>query len=352
MKKIVVAVIGCGVIAPTHAEALRTLPEVELRYAVDLLPERAERLRSRFGFTRALTDFHQALADPEVNLVSVCTEHAAHAEPVIAALAAGKNVICEKPLGANPAQLRAMLEAHRRRPDLIFGGIFQHRFEPVNRVLRELLAEGAFGQLLNVNLFMNCLRTNAYYQADAWRGTWAREGGGVLINQAIHHLDLLRFLFGEVAEVTARCVNAAHQGVIETEDNAALALRFESGVLGAAAITNASAENWRSGLIISGTSGYLEYLDEQPTRMEFGSDERNAEIAERFRRALTAPETLPGKAYYGGGHRAQLADLVAAIREGRPPEVTAETAAGTVRLVCAIYASSRSGNWMRPGELI
>ncbi len=345
MKKVSVAIIGCGVIAPTHAESFKAIPGVEFLYAVDVIRDRAEHFQEQYGFRKIATDYRSVLKDPELNLVVVCTDHAGHAEIVVAALDAKKHVLCEKPLGISNVQLDAMLAAHRRNPELVFSGIFQHRHEASNRLVRKLVGDGMFGKLLNVNLFMSCLRTDAYYRADAWRGTWAREGGGVLINQTIHHLDLLRFFFGEVESVAALCVNAVHKDSSETEDNAVMALRFRSGLLGCVSASNGSAEHWRNGFILMGTEGYMEYFDESPVRCTFNDPARKTAVEAMFRGAESDPALQSGKAYYGGGHPAQLHDVIDAIREARAPYVSAEEAAGTVRLVCAIYEASRSGRW-------
>ncbi len=338
-------IIGCGVIAPTHIEGYRALPDVEVVHLCDLIPERADKLGEKYGVARRSVDYRELLADPEVDLVSVCTDHASHAKIVCDALDAGKNVICEKALGRTFADLEAMAKAAARHPELTAAGIFQHRYEPANRSLRQLIAEGKFGTLLAVNLCFSCLRTDEYYRKDAWRGTVAGEGGGILINQAIHHLDQLRYLFGNVKRVVARTANLTHRGVIEVEDTAAFLLEFESGLFGAVTATNSAAAEWRSFLTIQGSEAVLEYANEKPVHIETPKPELR-ELLESSLNPETAAKKVAGKSYYGAGHTAQLADTVEAVRERRQSEITAAEAAGSAALVLAVYESERTGGWV------
>ncbi len=335
-------IIGCGVIAPTHIEGYQALPGVSVTHLCDLIGERADKLGEKYHIARRSTDYHELLADPEITLVSVCTDHASHARIVIDALEAGKHVICEKALGRTFDDLEAMTAAARRHPELVSAGIFQHRFEPANRQLKTLVETGKFGKLLTVNLNFNCLRTAEYYQKDAWRGTLRGEGGGILINQAIHHLDQLRYLFGDIKSLCARTANLTHQGVIEVEDSAAFVFEFQSGVFGAVTATNSSAAEWRSFLAISGTDAILEYANEQPVHVE-------GKEAEAIREALKPEhvnQKVTGKTYYGAGHTAQLADFVDAVREHRPAEETLPDAANSAALVLAVYQSEQTGSWV------
>lgn len=338
-------IIGCGVIAPTHIEGYQALPDVEVVHLCDLIQERADKLGEKYHVAKRSTDYHVLLADPTVDMVSVCTDHASHARIVIDALNAGKHVICEKALGRTIEDLDAMTATARKHPELVSAGIFQHRFEPSNINLKSLVDEGKFGKILLVNLVFSCLRTNEYYQKDAWRGTIAGEGGGILINQAIHHLDQLRFLFGDIRRVAAKCANLTHQGVIEVEDTAVFAVEFENGLLATVSATNSAAAEWRSFLSVVGSSILLEYANERPVHVE-GPDK---ELVARVETLLNPDKEnlkVAGKTYYGAGHTAQLADFIEAIREKRPAEETMFDAANSAALVLAVYESARSGSWI------
>lgn len=338
-------IIGCGVIAPTHISALEEIPESEVVALCDIKLEKAEQLAAKHHVAKIYRDYHALLADPEIDLVSICTDHASHAAIFVDALAAGKHVICEKSLGRTAVDLEQMVAAARRHPELVSGGIFQHRFEDSNCNLKKLIADGDFGKILTVNLSFNCLRTNDYYQSDSWRGTLAGEGGGVLINQAIHYLDQLRFIFGDVEEVCAKCGNLAHQGVIEVEDTAVFVMKFTSGVMAAVTATNGSVADWRNILVISGTKLYLEYANEKPSFIKSENEELRLRV-EQLLSETTAAGTV-GKSYYGQGHTAQLYNVVKAVRGEAKLEVDTMQAASTAALVMAVYRSSETGAWVK-----
>ena len=348
MKTIKCGVIGCGVIAPSHIESFKFLKNVKVKWVCDLISAKAEKMAEQYGIPKTTTDYHEVLNDPEVDCIAVCTDHGSHAQIVVDALDHKKHVICEKSLGRSHACLKKMISAHKRNPELAFGGIFQHRHEAVNQVLKKLIDEGAFGKITTVNMNSNCLRTNEYYRTDAWRGTWAHEGGAVLINQSIHYIDLINWLFGGIKELSARCENMTHKGVIETEDTAAFAIKFKRGMLGAVTATASSAANWRHSFSISGTEGYLEYVNLKVTHLEFNDKARQQEVEKKFAACAIDPALQTGKVYYGGGHPAQIKDFVQAIREKRQPFVTGESAAETVKVVLACYKSSQTGLWVKP----
>ncbi len=347
MKTIKCGIIGCGVIAPSHIESFQRLPDVEVKWVCDLVEEKAKQKAETYNIPCITTDYKEVLQDPEIDCIAVCTEHGSHAKIVIDALDSKKHVLCEKALGRSSKCIEEMQAAHDRNPELIFGGIFQHRHEPINRELKKLIEEGAFGTITTVNLNCCCLRTNEYYLGDAWRGTWEHEGGSVLINQAIHYLDLVKWLFGGIDELTARCDNLTHQGVIETEDTAVILVKFSSGPLGAITATASSAAKWHNKISISGTDGYLEYLNLKPTHLEFESSEKQAEVESRLANCGIEDALQENKGYYGGGHPGQICDFVEAIRENRAPFVSAKSAAETVHMVMACYESSRTGQWVK-----
>ncbi len=335
-------IIGCGVIAPTHIEGYRKLPNAEVIHLCDLVPEKMEQLGEHYGIARRSQDYRKLLADPEVQLVSICTDHASHAQIAVDALNAGKHVVCEKSLGRTPEDCERMVAAAKAHPELVAAGIFQHRYEETNRALRELVASGDLGKLIMMNLAFSCKRTNAYYEKDAWRGTIAGEGGGLLINQAIHHLDELRFYFGDVEAVMACSANLTHQGVIEVEDTASFVVEFASGLFGTVSATNSSTVGWRTLLTIVGSKANLEFTNEVPTDIQAETPELTEAIKERLCGQREKIQTA-GKSYYGSGHTAELNDVVNAIEEKRQPEIPFAEAANSSEFVLAVYESARTG---------
>jgi UDP-N-acetyl-2-amino-2-deoxyglucuronate dehydrogenase len=343
MKSLRVGIIGCGVIGPTHAACYRPLPGVELAWACDLQESRARKLAADYQIPNVTTDVRRVLRDPGVDAVSICTDHASHVALVIAALKAGKHVLCEKALAHQTTGLNAMLRAATAHPQLVCAGVFQHRFETLNRRVRDLIAAGTLGRMLTANVRLRCLRTNDYYRGDAWRGTWAMEGGSVLINQAIHYVDLLRWMMGGVRCVTGLHANLTHQDVIETEDTAVAGVEFTNGALGTIDATCSSHARWESALSFQGTAGSIELFDDAVARVALPEKAAGERLLAELRACQGASVEGPGKAYYGAGHPAQIADFVQAIREQRPPFVTAASAAETVDLVLGIYRSHRTG---------
>lgn len=343
MKTIRIGIIGCGVVAPMHLDAYRKLEGVELVWACDLVEEKARKLSAIFGVQRVTANYRDVFKDKSVDAVSICTDHASHSPITVAALKAGKHVLCEKALSTSPAKLNAMMTAHAKQPGLVFAGVFQHRFDVVMRYLKRLVDEKRFGTILTAGMQVRCLRTNEYYQSDKWRGTWAEEGGSVLINQAIHFVDAITWIMGGIESVTGSCANLTHQGVIETEDTVSASVRFRCGAMGTLEATCSSHFDWETTLAIHGTAGSVEVRDDKPMKIVFGDKALELRIGNEMATLGTAPDPHVGKGYYGQGHPAQIADFVDAIRECRPPFVPAASARHTVDVVLAIYKSNRTG---------
>ena len=347
MNTIKCGIIGCGVIAPSHIESYQNLPGAEVSAVCDLVEKKAMSMAERYRIATTCTDYRKMLDNPEIEAVSVCTDHASHARIVVDALNAGKHVICEKALGISPRDLDAMAAAHRQHPELVFAGVFQHRFEKLNRYVKGLIDRGAFGTLSAMTLNSWLLRTNDYYRQDAWRGTWADEGGSLLINQAIHYIDLLNWFSGGVEALCAKCENLAHQGIIETEDAAAVTLKFRHGHVGVICATSSSVEEWRHVITISGSKGHLEMCNDEISYFKFQDKAMHDEVANHLQQCREEKLIESNKDYYGQGHPAQIKDFIDAIREKRQPYVSAELARQTVDIVLACYESSRTGKWVK-----
>ncbi len=341
MKKVRIGIIGCGVISATHIECYRAIPGVEVTWLCDLRDDRLADRAAKYGVRKTTRDAAEVFAARDVDAVSICTDHASHAALCLAALDAGKDVLCEKILANNRANLRRMVAAAGAHPERVFGAVFQHRFDPVNIRMREILASGALGRLLTAGVQLRCYRSDDYYRGDDWRGTWKLEGGSILVNQAIHFIDQLLWQVDSPATPLGFHANLAHRGVIETEDTAVAALRFRNGALGTLEATCGSNLNWESTLSYHGTLGSIDLRDDKPLKVEF----RDAATAERIRAELaeaTAPKHgVSGKTYYGTGHMAQLHDFVEAVRTRRPPAVTVPDAAKTASFIFDIYASQK-----------
>ena len=339
------AIVGCGVIGPVHADAVAQHPSAELVGVCDIVKDRADACAARFG-GRSYADCAEMLKSERPDAVSVCTPHYNHADVAVQCLEAGAHVLCEKPLDARAEAMDRMVEA-ARRANRYLGGVFQHRFDPVNVTIREAIAAGMFGRVLNAGATIRCMRRDDYYRSADWRGTWAGEGGALLINQAIHSIDMMQWLAGPVRTVCGKFANLTHQGVIEAEDAGSAWLEFESGALGTIEATSSSFRDFDAGVHVYGTKGSVR-LATGWTNEVTSLDMESTEAAEKLRallRAAAEEEAAPtvGKVCYGNSHGRQIGDFIEAVRDGRPPRVSAESARHAVQIVLAVYESGRTG---------
>jgi UDP-N-acetyl-2-amino-2-deoxyglucuronate dehydrogenase len=324
-------IIGTGVIATMHADAIASLPGARLAAITDVNTAAA----TAFAAARAVPaepDLGALLAREDVEVACVCVPSGLHAEIGIQAARAGKHLVVEKPIDVT-LEAADRLIAATRSAGVALTVISQHRFSPGLIEAKRTLA--SLGRLVLGEASTKWYRTQAYYDSAAWRGTWAMDGGS-LLNQGVHYVDLLRWCMGPVAEVTAVCTTQAHQ--IEVEDTALAIVRFTSGAVGTILSSTAASPGFPQRLEITGTRGTVTVEDSQITRRAIEDDPRPARDSDPGAGAAADPGAL-GTA----GHAAQIADLLAAIDEGREPAVSGEAGRDALEIVCAIYESSRSG---------
>ena len=350
MKPLRVAVIGCGKVAGVHAAALAALPEAEFVAACDVSADRAAAFAVKHN-VRPFTDLGALLRDARPEVVIVGTPHPLHAEAACLAAVAGVHVLVEKPLAATVADCDAMLAA-ARNAGVLLGVVSQRRFyEPVQR-MRRAIDVGKIGKPALGVFIQYSWRDAAYYRSDPWRGRWDTEGGGVLVNQSPHQLDLLLWLMGPAAEVSGYWANLNHP-TVEVDDTAVATIRFANGGLGSIVTSLSQQPGIYTKVHIHGASGASVGVetDRGATFIAGVSD-----IAEP---PLTDLWTVPGEAdqlaafqaadraafasvnattHY---HALQIADFICAVREGRPPLVSGEAGRAVVELFSAIYQSSR-----------
>jgi UDP-N-acetyl-2-amino-2-deoxyglucuronate dehydrogenase len=338
-------VIGCGVIGPVHADTVCRCGGAELVGVCDVEPDRARACAGSYG-GRPYADYVEMLAAERPDAVSVCTPHHNHAEISIACLEAGCHVLCEKPLAISAEQMRSMVETGVRTRRVL-GGIFQHRFDPVARAIKRAVDEGLFGQVLNAGASLRCHRDPGYYGSGRWRGTWSGEGGSVLINQALHSIDLMQWMAGPVRRVQGRFGNLRLGGHIETEDTASATLEFRDGGLGTVEATASSHLDFAAEVHVYGTCGSVRLRTGGTAAIDFlqmanGEKTRRVESLLAEAASATAPYPPP-KHYYGDSHIRQISDFVASLRNGHPPFITGQDACHAVEIVLAAYESSRTG---------
>lgn len=332
-----IAVIGCGVIGPVHAASARLDSETVVRWACDRDASKLPRIAAE----RSTSHASEVFADPQVGLVSICTQHPEHAGLVVAALAAGKHVICEKPLASTPVDLQRILAAAAAQPGLVASGIFQHRYAPLARRLRTLVAEGAFGEVSSVEVDFACTRDQAYYAEGAWRGKRLAEGGGVAINQGIHTIDLGLWLAGaRVHQVSAR-VRRRRLACIEVEDLFEAEATCADGVRARLRADNDGTTGWMQRVVVRGSRGSFTLGDgHRLSAVEHASGAMREELQALDAANLDAKPLGGGKDVYGYHHALQIADVIESIRAGRQPMVTVADAVQANSVVLAAYQAT------------
>ena len=335
-------IVGVGMIASFHAKALGEISGARLAACFDVTPERSEAFAREYACTPMDTLDH-LLSDPAVDAVIICTPSGLHLEPALAAAAAGKHLVIEKPLEITPERCDQIIAAAREN-NVRLAGIFPSRFSDGALQIKGAIDAGRFGRLTVLDAAVKWHRSEEYYAQAGWRGTWAVDGGGALMNQSIHAIDLLQWFSGGVAEVSAYTATLGHQE-LEVEDVAAASVLHDCGALGTITGTTASWPGWAKRIEISGTEGSAILEDNRVTRWEFQkSSSEDAAILEKIETGETGSGGAGDPSAIGfEGHRRQLADFVQALSEDREPLVSGSEARKAVAIIAAIYRSAESG---------
>jgi len=337
-------IIGCGMIAEYHTRAINEIPGARVVAAFSRSAPNAAKIAGLAGRGCAVYDDLGRLLDhPGLNVVCVCTPSGAHREPAVAAARAGKHVVVEKPLEITLPRCDAIIDACAAA-GVRLGAIFPSRFSPANLALKGAIDAGRFGRLTLGDTHVKWWRTQEYYDSGGWRGTRDLDGGGALMNQAIHNVDLLQWLMGDVASVQALIATLAHER-IEVEDVAVAALRFKNGALGTIEATTAAFPGLQKRTEIHGDRGSARVEQDDITLWDF----RDAAPADaEIRAALSAPRgpnsgASDPRGISHQGHRDQLIDFLAAIDAGRPAAIDGREGRKAVELIRAIYRSAETG---------
>lgn len=331
------ALVGCGRIAARHAQLLgeRQIEGAVLAGVCDIVPERAQVYADRYGVP-AFTDMHEMMETASPDVVVVLTESGHHARDVIALARHGRHIIVEKPMALALSDADAMIRVCDAAGIRLFV-VKQNRFNVPVVKLREALVAGRFGKMVMGTVRVRWCRPQSYYDQDAWRGTWALDGG-VLTNQASHHVDLLEWMMGEVDSVFALTRTALVD--IEAEDTAVVALQFRSGALGVIEATTAARPKDLEGSIsILGETGAVEIGGFAVNEMKVWNftEPLPGDEAVRTRYSVNPPNV------YGFGHQAYYEHVVRALREGGPNLVDGLEGRRSLELINAIYESVETG---------
>jgi UDP-N-acetyl-2-amino-2-deoxyglucuronate dehydrogenase len=342
-------IVGCGNISSAHANAVAALPNAHLVSVTDIVPEKAKAFAEDHGVAWD-ADLDALLARADIDVVSVCVPSGLHADIGVRAAQAGKHIVVEKPIDVTVAAADRLLDAVASA-GVLLTVISQHRFDPGLRRLRELVDQGRLGRLTLGEAATKWYRSQGYYDSGDWRGTWALDGGGALMNQGVHYLDLLCWIMGPVDQVTALCATQTH--TIEVEDVALALLRFRSGAVGVLQASTAVYPGFPERLEISGTGGTvtveagdirsMELLDEKGDVGAFGAVVSSAPSATEPSATATTTSATDPKIIGGSAHLAQFADFLAALDSGGQPLVTGDQARMDVAVIRAVYDSAQSG---------
>ncbi len=329
-------IVGAGVIGHVHARLIASLPdEAVLAAVVDVDQQRAAELARQYG-ARSYTDVKDALAADDLDAFAVCVPSGLHPEIATAVIEAGRPVLIEKPLAITAAGA-GRVEAAARASQLTVGVVSQRRFQQPVRFIRAAIDEGMLGKITSAVVESAFFRSQAYYESGDWRGTLALDGGGALMNQGIHALDLMVWMLGRPVRVSAHTGCVAHTG-IEVEDIVGATITFENGAIGVMLASTAANPGLPVRLAVHGDHGVVVMDDERITRFESLVADAEKAVA-----PLQTATVRPGWDPLDDAHREQYADFLRSIREHRDPYVTVADASRTLAVVLAIYESAKTG---------
>lgn len=350
MKKLRTGIIGCGKVGSFHAQAYAQLPGSQFTAVCDANRDRAEAFAAQWG-VRAYTDVEQMCREAQLDVVSVCTPHPLHANPAVAAASCGCHVLVEKPLASTLADCDAIIEAGERS-HVTIGTMVQRRFYRPCMRIHQAIEAGKLGKPVLGMVTMLGWRDEDYYRSDPWRGSWKGEGGGVLVNQAPHQLDLLLWYMGEVDEVYGVWKNLNHP-YIEVEDTAAAVVKFKNGGVGSIVVSNSQNPALYGKVHLFGDNGAaagvqtdggamfiagMSSITEPPVNDLWtvpGEDQLLPRWQEEDRAFFNSVDSMH---HY---HAQQIQDFLDAVAQGRRPLVDAAEGRRTVELFTAIYRSTR-----------
>ena len=330
-------IIGAGLIADFHARAIGDIPNAKLIGCCDKMPEKAKILADKFK-VRGFEDYRQMLESDEIDIITIATPSGFHAEPTIAAAQAGKHVLCEKPLEITLERIDEMIEAHEKSGTYL-GGIFPYRFNDMMEPLREAINSGRFGVITYAGIYVPWWRTEDYYK-DSWHGTWNLDGGGALMNQSIHMVDMLCDLLPPIESVQAFTATLGHK--IETEDTAAATLRYANGALGIIYGTTSSYPGAFRRFEITGTKGTVINVENSITVWQFADENlRDKEILAKFGQIEGGGGVADPAAITHENHTRNFKAFLDALETGEKFRIDGREARKAVEVILAVYKSAK-----------
>jgi predicted dehydrogenase len=337
-------IIGAGLIADFHARAISEIPNAKLIACCDVVADKVKKLADKFGI-RAFASYKELLKLKEIDIVTIATPSGLHKEPTVAAAKVGKHVICEKPLDVTLKRIDAMIKAHEKSGTHL-GGIFPYRFNDAMTPLREAIKSGRFGTITYVAVYVPWWRTDEYYK-DSWHGTWKLDGGGALMNQSIHMVDMLCDVMPPIVSVQALTAKLGHPQ-IEAEDTAVAVLRYANNALGIVYGTTASWPGQFRRFEMTGTKGTVVFVENGLTLWQFAEEKpQDEEIRKRFCKIAGGGGVADPAAITHENHRRNFKAFLDSLETGQDFWISGCEARKAVEVILAIYKSAREQRIVR-----
>jgi len=336
------AVVGTGVVGGWHVGMIPKIPNCSLVALCDTKPDNARTSleKNKVSEVPIYEDLAEMLRKEDIDVVHVCTPSGAHFEPATTCMEAGKHVICEKPMEIQLDRIDQMAATSKRTGSRL-AGIFQNRWADANRAIKTAADEGRFGKFSWAGCFTPWYRPDKYYEDGGWRGTWKLDGGGAIMNQSVHAIDLLQWIVGPVKSVSAYASSRIHPK-IEVEDTGSAALQFENGAFGTIMGTTAMFPGMPARIEVGGENGTA--VSENGLKFFKFREERatDAELQQRLAQGRTKAAGGAGSADIGLDlHARNIMHILGAWEEGRDAETNATEARKAVAIIAALYESAR-----------
>jgi UDP-N-acetyl-2-amino-2-deoxyglucuronate dehydrogenase len=339
-------IIGTGAIADLHARSIMQIKNADLFAVYDIDRKKSKAFGEKFKCV-SCDDPDVLLEDKRIDIVCICTPSGLHLEPALSAIGNGKHCIIEKPLEVNLERCDKIIDAAKRKGVLI-AGIFPSRFLPVNQEIKKAVDEKRFGKFVLGDAYVKWFRSQEYYDSVKWRGTWEFDGGGALMNQGIHSVDLLQWYLGPVESVQALATCVGHSN-IEVEDTIVANLKFANGALGVIEATVAVFPGSYKRIEILGTEGSVILEEDKLTAWKFLKETK---VDDAIRKLHSGASDSGGgvsnpMAINITGHKYQIEDMIMSLDKGNKPMVDGIEARKSVEIVLNIYKSSKSGGTVK-----
>jgi len=331
-SKVRVALIGCGRVARVHAQALKRLQETELKAVVDIVEEKAKFFSETYDVKDWYTDYHKVIERDDIDAVEICLPHYLHAEVAINAMKSGKHVLTEKPMAITLEDADKMI-ATSEECRVTLGVIFQNRYNDASVAVKKAITSGRLGTIKGTRMMLTWYRPDSYYRESDWKGTWDKEGGGVLIDQAIHTLDLMQWLIGTGIDYIRATYDTRAHSYINVDDVAEAYIKFKPDIVGCVYANCFYPYDAPVFLEIFGTDGMAHIIGDKAT-IYLGNETVQVE---------QASNPGSGLRYWGSSHERQIKDFYQDLLLGRKPFIDGREGRTALAMVLSMYESSRTG---------